>query len=177
MVVQSPNQRDPKGSTARGLLRFTADLIRGQSTALPAETPLEHARRIQAYAKGQEPTDTLPDRMGRSISNFRSLIAGRAQPLPRLAHRDDGDATTGTLPIVSIGSGGIGHPDSKEIHESAEPAKCPCPLCRGEMTWEKASTTDAPHGLGSCQLEPAGWACEDCCHFIAADSSRWSERP
>ena len=45
--------------------------------------------------------------------------------------RDDGEATAGTLPLVSVGPGGIGHPDSRELHAPAKPLYL-CPKCGDE---------------------------------------------
>lgn len=85
---------DQKGSIARGLLRLTADIQAGESTALPGETPLQHAQRLQR--------DTLPERMGNAIDAFRESLARRDA---KRANGDDGQPepfseSEGPMPFI-----------------------------------------------------------------------------
>lgn len=163
-TLPSSPQRDPKGSAVRGMLRLTADAAAGASTALPGETPLEHARRVQAVALGQEPADTLPERMGRAIENFRGLMAAR----PRRVSRGSTEYTGAT---VAADFRGIGVPADARNRMPAKPHHDhPCPECGDGMTWEPRQTTDGPNGIGIAELAPAGWWC-DCGHFEHDDKA------
>lgn len=88
----SPAQqhRDPKGSTVRGLARFGADIIAGRSTAMPGESPLEHARRLQRDHAEPRPVMVYTGEL--VAKDFEGISKTPPAPLPRWG-TDCGDAS------------------------------------------------------------------------------------
>ncbi len=98
---------------------------------------------------------TLTDRRVETIGVDTARAPGRAAPTSDRVFRDDGDATTGTLPHVRLGPGGD---FTRDIDLDA------CPKCGGEMRYEPRQTTEGPNGIGVATLQEPCNACTECDH-------------